>query len=328
MSSLKLTGGRGAIFAAVVLSVMAVVAGCSHTVKDEAGTPQAKAQQAEKNVKRYKLVGKIVSIDASQKTLNVDGQDIPGFMAAMVMPYPVLHASQLNGLEPGDEITADIVVNESDSSAHLENIVVTKKAGGKPTGELHIPQTGDQVPDFAVVNQNNRRVHLSAFRGHVLLVTFIYTQCPFANYCPLVSHDFAEIYAQTKKDPKLAKSVRLLTISFDPQHDTPAVLRKYGESFRDVTGVAPFDRWEFAAAPSKELPEMANFFGLTYSNQNGKIVHSMSTTVIAPDGKVYKWYDGSDWQPSQLVADATQALRQDSSANMSATDAAANSAGI
>ncbi len=318
MTSMRLARRRGAILVAVALSV-AVVAGCSHTVNDEAGTPQAKQQQ---NVKRYKLVGKIISIDASQQTLTVDGQDIPGFMSAMVMPYAVLHAAQLNGLQPGDEITADVVVNQSDMSAHLENIVVTKKAGGKSTSELHIPEAGDRVPDFVVVDQNNKRVHLSSYRGHVLLVTFIYTRCPFANYCPLVSHDFAEIYAETKKDPKLAKSVRLLTVSFDPQHDTPPVLLKYGESFRNVTGTAPFDRWEFAAAPATELPQMANFFGLTYSENNGKIVHSMSTTVIAPDGKVYKWYDGNDWQPSQLVADATQALRQGGSSNASLRDSA------
>jgi protein SCO1 len=293
---------------AILLTMAAVAAGCS----------KPKPAETASNVKRYHLVGKIVSIDVAQNTLMVDSQAIPGFMAAMVMPYPVRSTSQLNGLAPGDEITADVVVNESDSSAYLDNIVVTKKAGGKPTSQLHIPQSGEQVPDFVVVNQNNKQVHLDSFRGHVLLVTFVYTRCPFKNYCPLVSHDFAEIYAQTKKDPKLAKSVRLLTVSFDPQHDTPAVLRKYGESFRSVTGSAPFDRWEFATASAKELPQMANFFGLTYSDNDGKIVHSMSTTVIAPDGKVYKWYDGSDWQPSELMADATDVLQQETSSNASA----------
>lgn len=300
-------------FALLLALAAAAIAGCSK--------PKP-AEQSATNVKRYHLVGKIVSIDAAQSTVMVDGQAIPGFMAAMVMPYPVRTVSQLNGLAPGDEITADVVVNETDSSAYLENIVVTKKAGGKPTAQIHIPQPGEQVPDFVLVDQNNKRVRLNSFRGHVLLVTFIYTRCPFANYCPLVSHDFAEIYAQTKKDPKLAKSVRLLTVSFDPQHDTPAVLRKYGESFRSVTGGVPFDRWVFAAAPAKELPQMANFFGLTYSDNNGKIVHSMSTTVIAPDGKVYKWYDGSDWQPSALVADTTQVLRQENSSNASARQGA------
>jgi protein SCO1/2 len=278
-----------ALHIAILLTLaVAAIAGCSKPT----------AQQPAKNVKRYHLVGKIVSVNKDQNTLMVDGQDIPGFMAAMVMPYPVISASQLNGLEPGDEITADVVVNEDDSSAHLENIVVTKKAGaGKPTSQLHIPQPGDQVPDFVLVDQSNKRIHLDSFRGHVLLITFIYTRCPFPNYCPLVSHDFAEIYAKTKKDPKLAKSVRLLTVSFDPQHD---------------------------------MPQIANFFGLAYSDNNGQITHSMSTTVIAPDGRVYKWYDGNDWQPSELVADAAQALQQ-TSANASAsgsTRTASRSAGI
>jgi protein SCO1/2 len=314
MTLMKSNQRKGVMFAAALLVLAGAIAGCSKPVKEEAGTPQAKQQEAEENAKRYKLVGKIVSIDWNQKTLTVDGQDIPGFMAAMVMPYPVLKANQMNGLEPGDEITADVVVNQQDSSAHLENIVVTKKAGaGKQKTGFHIPLRGDPVPDFVLVNQDNKRIHLKSFRGRVLLVTFVYTRCPFANFCPLVSHDFAEIYAQTKKDPMLEKNVRLLTVTFDPKHDTPPVLRRYGESFRNVTGDIPFDRWEFAAAPAKELPQVADFFGLSYSNQSGQIIHSMSTTVIAPDGTVYKWFDGSDWQPSELVAAATQALQKQTS---------------
>jgi len=300
-----------------------VFAGCSKPTQQAAEQPS--------NVKVYHLVGRIISIDASQNTMMVDGQEIKGFMAAMVMPYSVHTASQLTGLEPGDEITADVDVDQKDMSAYLDHIVVTKKASGKPTSQLHIPQPGDQVPDFVLVDQNNRRVHLSSFRGHVLLMTFIYTRCPFPNYCPLVSHEFAEIYGETKNDPKLARSVRLLTVSFDPRHDTPAVLRQYGESFRGSTGGEPFDRWEFAAPPIGELPQIANFFGLTYSDNGGKIVHSMSTTVIAPDGKVYKWYDGNEWQPAELVADASQVLKQEKTSSASASSGGSSilgSAGI
>jgi len=319
----ELNGARALALAILLAVAGAALAGCSKTAQ-----PQATEQPP--NVKVYHLVGKIISIDPSQNTMMVDGQEIKGFMAAMVMPYSVHTASQLTGLEPGDEITADVDVDQKDMSAYLDHIVVTKKASGKPTSQLHIPQEGDQVPDFVVVDQNNQRVHLKSFRGHVLLVTFIYTRCPFANYCPLVSHDFAEIYAQTKKDPRLARSVRLLTVSFDPQHDTPAVLRRYADSFRSVTGGTPFDRWEFAAAPANELPQMANFFGLTFSDNGGTIVHSMSTTVIAPDGTVFKWYDGNDWQPSQLVADASQVLKLEKTSNASASSgrSTSKSAGI
>ena len=67
----------------------------------------------------------------------------------------------------GDEITADIVVG--DSGAYLENIVVTKKGSGgasaKPSSDLHQPQPGDKVPDFALVNQDGKQIHLSSFKG-------------------------------------------------------------------------------------------------------------------------------------------------------------------
>ncbi len=101
----------------------------------------------------------------------------------------------------------------------------------------------------------------------------------------------------------------MLSVSFDPGYDTPAVLRKYAATFRAATDGNPFDRWQFATVPSKELVSVANFFGLYYSVQGGQIVHSMSTTVISPDGTVYKWYQDNDWKPADLIEDATQALQ-------------------
>lgn len=270
--------------------------------------------QAQEQTHRYHLVGKIVEVQKEQNTLVIDGQAIPGFMDAMTMPYVVRQVRYMQGLNPGDEITADVVVDSQ--GAYLENVVVTKRASGNspaaPVTQLHEPQPGDKVPDFTLVNQNGKSIHLNSFHGHVLIVTFIYTRCPFPNYCPLVSHEFAEIYAATRKNPHLDSKVRLLTVSFDAAHDTPAVLLAYGKSFQHAAGALPFDRWEFAVAPAKELRKVADFFGLTYSINGGQIVHSMSTTVISPDGTVYKWYDDNSWQPSDLLEDATQALQQES----------------
>lgn len=296
---------RAAIASAILLVALAAgVSGCK------------KEQPAQEQARRYHLVGKIVEVQTAQNTLIIDGQEIPGFMAAMTMPYPVRDARLLANLGAGDEITADVVV--APDGAYLENIVVTKKgAGGKtpPSTQFHQPQPGEPVPDFALINQDGKRIRLHSFRGDVLLVTFIYTRCPFPDYCPLVSHNFAEIYAATRKDPALHSKIRLLSVSFDPEHDTPAVLRRYGETFRATTGGAPFDRWEFAAVPAKDLATVANFFGLTYRSNDGQIVHSLSTTVISPSGAVFKWYDDNEWKPADLVADATQALGQGSPAN-------------
>ena len=141
------------------------IAGCSKPAPPVAATA-APADQA----KRYHLVGKVVSIDQQQASVMVDGQEITGFMSAMTMPYPVHDTKVLATLAPGDEITADIVV--ASDGAYLENIVVTKKAGSsstaQPAGSLHTPQPGDKVPDFALVNQDGKRIRLSSFHGSVL----------------------------------------------------------------------------------------------------------------------------------------------------------------
>ena len=181
-------------------------------------------------------------------------------MAAMAMPYPVHDSKALAALSPGDQITADIVVTDNDT--YLENIVVTKKGTGpaNTTGPTHLPQPGEKVPDFALVNQDGKRIHLRSYQGDVLLVTFIYTRCPFPTFCPLVSRNFAQIYAQLRKDPAIgSKKIRLLSVSFDPKHDTPAVLKRYAETFNSTTGGNPFDRWEFAAVPAKGTSEGREF---------------------------------------------------------------------
>lgn len=264
--------------------------------------------------KRYHLVGQIVSIDQQQASIMVDGQEIVGFMAAMTMPYSVRDTKLLAPLAPGDEITADVVVD--DNGAYLENIVVTKKGDGKgPTGATYPPKPGDKVPDFALINQDGKRIHLRDYQGDALLVTFIYTRCPFPDFCPLVSRNFSQIYAALKKDPSLGPKIRLLSVSFDPAYDTPAVLRKYAETFNPTTGGSPFGRWQFATVPQKDLIKVANFFGLYYRSEGGQIVHSMSTTVISPDGTVFKWYQDNDWKPADLIADAAQALQPASERN-------------
>ena len=290
-----------------LLPVIALVlAACSQKPQETSQlappTPGAEQEQ------RYHLVGKIVTVNAADHAAVIDHQAIPGFMGAMTMSYPIAPSEDLSKVGPGDEITADVVT--SAGGFHLEHIVVTKKAApGKSTGELHVPQPGDAVPNFALTDQDGRRIHLSSYKGDVLLVTFIYTQCPFPNYCPLVSRNFAHVYAETQKNPALSSKIRLLTISFDPKHDTPKVLRQYGETFQEITGRKPFDRWEFATASPKDLDTITNFFGMSYGTDHGQIVHSMSTSVISPDGKIYKWYDDSDWKPAELLQEASTALQ-------------------
>ncbi len=226
-------------------------------------------------------------------------------MDPMVMPYPVRPRAALDQLQPGDSITADVVVAEP-GNYWLENLKVTghsKPTAAAPTAALHIPTPGEPVPNFQFVNQNGNRVSLHQYHGDTLLLTLIYTRCPFADFCPRVSHQFAQIDRDIRADPGKYGKTHLLSISFDPANDTPKVLRAYGFSCAATEDPSLFTHWEFAAIPQSELPAFADYFALTYKADGGLITHSLSTAVISPDGKIFKWYHGADWQAADLLQD-------------------------
>jgi len=268
-------------------------------------TPQA--------TKRYPFTGRIISVNTQEQSANIDGDLVQGFMEAMVMTYRIKPPSMLNQLSPGDSISAEVVVvdhdprdDNADSDYWLENVKVTDHAAQPPaTGPkaFHMPSPGEEVPDFAFTDQDGKHISLHQFRGKVLMVTFIYTRCPFPDFCPRMSGNFAEIYKKIGTDPQLANTY-LLSVSFDPEHDTPNVLRQYGFSVAHKHDAALFRRWEFAALKADDLPKIADFFALTVKPEGGMITHNLSTAVIGPDGKIVNWYHGGDWQVSDLIKDA------------------------
>ncbi|HVZ83832.1 MAG TPA: SCO family protein [Terracidiphilus sp.] len=263
------------------------------------------------NVKTYHLRGKVVAANPSTGEVTVDHEAIPGFMEAMTMPYKLKDPSILSELHPGDIITADVLVSDDDSTVLLDHIVVVGqgKPDYRPTSIYHVPAPGDAVPDFALRNENNREIHLQQFRGKELLITFIYTRCPLPNFCPLVTHNFATIDKQLAADPGLYAKTHLLSVSFDPEHDTPDRLRAYGEQYMMSNDTARvFAHWDFAAPAKPMVMKMAKYFdvGLTVSS-DGSISHTLSTTLIGPNGKVIKFYPGNDWTPNQVLTDMKQA---------------------
>jgi protein SCO1/2 len=282
------------------------------------------SKHAAPSLKRYPFAGRIVTLDKANQSAIIDGDAVPGFMEAMAMDYKIKLAADFGQLAAGDLISAEVVVAPKDQDSTpeywLENVKVVShakpaagqdngKGDAKPTAELHVPAAGDEVPDFQFTNQNAKRISLKQYRGQVLFVTFIYTRCPFPDYCPRVGAQFAKLHQQLATDTALARKTHLLCISFDPGHDTPKVLRDYGFSLVHSRDTALFERWEFAVPGVAELPEVADYFALTYKPENGLITHSLSTAVIGPDGKIVSWYHGSEWQVSELVKDAEGALR-------------------
>lgn len=256
--------------------------------------------------KTFSVRGKIVSTDATHVTLDHDA--VPGFMEAMTMPYKLKDPSVAGELHPGDRISARIVVQQDSAGfrdPELDNIVVTAQARPdyKPAVNYHIPQVGDKIPDFRLLNQSGRIISVAQFKGKVLVATFIYTRCPLADYCPRMSRNFAEIDKALAEDKSLYTDTHLLSISFDPAYDTPSVLRSYGGAYTGNYTKETFSHWDFAAPPEKELPEVTRFFGVGVTPGEDKTLnHSLSTVVIGKDGKIAAWYPTNDWTPAEVVA--------------------------
>lgn len=251
---------------------------------------------------RYEIKGKVVSVDKGRAQVTLAHEEIPGYMPAMTMPFFVKDAWAMSVLAPGQLVQAALVVQ--DNRSWLEEITITQAPSGGAVqgsnGAVQEPNPGDEIPDFQLTNQDGKRIHLGAFRGRALLLTFVYTRCPLPDYCPRMSGNFAEIYRAVKGDSRLLSKIHLLTISFDPEFDKPQVLRSYGTAY--AGGTEAFNQWEFASGSPEDVKKIAMFFGLTYWQETGQIIHSLRTALIAPDGKLAQLYRGNDWRPQQVLA--------------------------
>jgi protein SCO1/2 len=275
--------------------------------------PEANSQSAtNSSYKTYKLRGRVVSSDAGKGEVTVDHEAIPGFMDAMTMPYQLKDANIASELHPGDVITADLLVlRDPNADVFLDHIVVVAQGRPdyRPAVQYHVPIAGDAVPDFKLRNQDGRAIRLGQFKGQALLVTFIYTRCPLPNYCPRVTRNFAEIEKQLAATPAALAKIHLICVSFDPENDTPERLRGYGATYIGSDAKTAFAHWDFAVPDKAVLGEMSKFFDVGLTNEaDGTITHTLSTTLIGPDGKVVKFYPGNEWTVEQVLGDLRQTL--------------------
>jgi protein SCO1/2 len=265
--------------------------------------------------KTFHLRGKIVATDPANGHITVDHGAIAGYMDAMTMSYKLVQPETISELHPGDIITARVVVDYDAAgplNPRLDQIVVVGQArlDTKPAVQYHVPQAGDAVPDFKLLNQSGKTIHLGQFRGKVVLLTFIYTRCPLADFCPRMSANFSEIDKALAENKGLYAKTHLLSVSFDPKYDTPQVLRSYGGAHTGKFTEEDFKHWDFAAPTVAELPTVEQYFDVGVTGDSSdptSIQHSLSTLVVGKDGKVIAWYPTNDWKPADVLKQVEQA---------------------
>jgi len=255
------------------------------------------------DARQYELVGQILAVRPDTSELVIKHEDIKGFMPGMTMPFKVRDAALLNGRQPGELVTATLVVEEV--NAYLSTVTVTGSAplaDAAPAPAPAILQDGAAVADAELVDQNGDPRPLSSFRGHRVALTFIYTRCPLPEFCPLMDRHFAALQQQIKSDPALA-DVRLVTVTFDPEFDTPAVLKAHATRRRADPAI-----WSFLTGTPAAVAAFAEQFGI-YTEKSPEspvdITHNLRTAVIDADGRLVKVHTGNSWTPAELVADLT-----------------------
>ncbi len=254
----------------------------------------------------YELQGQILAVDRARQELTIKHGDIKGFMPGMTMAFRVKDAQLIDGRTPGDLVTATLVV-ESDT-AYLSSVRVTGHAPltePAPAPRVDILAPGAAVAAIRFTDEAGVARTLTDWRGRVVVVTFVYTRCPLPDFCPRMDQAFAALQQAVRADPALANRVVLLSVSIDPEFDTPAVLAAHARR----VGAEPA-LWHFATGDRQAIETFAAQFGVSVfhdASAGGALTHNLRTAVIAPDGSLAAVRPGSDWTAAMLLEDVRRA---------------------
>ena len=264
------------------------------------------------SAKTYEMRGQILGINRDKMEILIKHDEIPGLMAAMTMPWKVQQAGMLDNLGPGDLIAAEIVVDNSQGViTKITKIGTAKPDTPAPSGParsgVQYLSPGDQVPNQAFIDQDGRAVDFNGIRGNrAMAVTFIYTKCPIPTFCPAMDRQFAEAQGLIKEKGLEGKAA-LLSVSFDPKNDTPAVLKQHAKKLGADPAV-----WAFATGDRDEIDRFASSLLMTLvrsqASNPDEIGHTLRTTLVDKSGKITKSYSGADWTPAELVAELERLL--------------------
>jgi protein SCO1/2 len=257
---------------------------------------------------RHAMTGVVLKVDPATRTMVVSTEKVPGFMAAMAMPFSVRQAAMLNGLKPGTTVNFTFVVDAG--SSYAENIRVRGfenleqkplelrrlkllNALAAPESRAGVLTAGQRVPDFVLTDQNHQPVALSSLAGKVVAVTFTYIRCPNPSYCFRLANNFSQLQKRFKD--RVGRDLVFLTIAIDPEHDQKGALADYAR-----TWTADSHAWHFLTGQLSDVKRVSHMFGVDFWSDEGSLIHSFNTAVIDRQGKLAANLEGNEFTPEQL----------------------------
>jgi len=271
-------------------------------------------QQLEKEV--FTARGVVKSIVANGKGVRIAHEDIPGFMQAMTMEFEVKDPALLLQVQPEDEVMFTIEkTSESLYITAINRVAPTSEntTSGEPieSALASADEVGAESPElpefspypaanFSLTDQDGQPFSLTDAHGKIVLLDFIFTRCP--GPCPLLSLKFSQL--QKKLTDRLGKDIMLLSVTIDPRHDTPEVLKEYAKRYE-----ADLNGWKFLTGSTRDIIQTAAAFGADYqAGSEGIIDHRLLTCVIDREGVVVKEFTGTNHTIEDLAAEVNRLL--------------------
>lgn len=290
----------------IVFSATILLSGCGpkQSHNEDSGKP---ALDFHTNVTAYQVKGVLKEIRADGWKALIAHENIPGYMEAMTMLLDVRNTNELANVHPGDQIAFRMLVTDTDGwidNVKRTGVTNASVAAPPPVVKMEELKTGAVLPDYTLTNQLGQAIQLSNFKGRALAFTFIFTRCPFPTFCPRMNNNFAEVQ-RLMSERQTRTNWHLLSISFDPEFDTPERMAIYSQSYHpDPT------HWSFATAADETIRKLGGMFGLAYSRDGALFSHNVRTVVVDVQGRVHAVFNNNEWKPVELADALETALRQ------------------
>jgi len=283
---------------------------CGRSAQVEEKSSKANSSAGKTN-QVFEVKGVIKELKPDGKTVQIRHEAITNYMPAMVMPFEAKEPKELVGLKAGDEVKFRMTVTEDD--VWIDQI--QKLTVGNPNqlpskaGVFHFSrdleplQVGDALPEYHFTNELGQAVSTGQFKGQAVGITFIFTRCPLPNFCPKMTSNFQEVQKKLLGMKGGPTNWQLLTISFDPEFDTPEILKAYAERYK-----ADPKHWNFLTGEITEISTISEQFVQMFWKDEGALNHNLRTAVIDASGKVQKVFQGNNWTTEEMVAEMIQGM--------------------
>jgi len=263
--------------------------------------------QQSTNLQTFAAHGIIRDIRPADSTIVIQHDAISNFMPAMTMPFRVRGRQILSGLSTNDVVEFELHVTRSESWVDHITKTGARAAAMPATAPAAMPPPISALPEhpllnYPFTNELGQAVRLNDFRGQALAITFFYTRCPLPEYCPRLSKNFQMAQQQLEAMTNAPANWHLISVTFDPDVDTPERLRYYGQSY-----LYDPKHWSFLTGPADKIAELARAAGVDYQAEAGTINHNFRTLIVDAAGQLQMIFPISGDLSDQIVAELLKA---------------------